>query len=253
MGRRRERGAIVVEATISLTAFVFAIFTLLSLVNIYYIQARMSVALNSAAKEISQYSYLYYKLGVNELEADLNTSDAQEARVTAEDTIDGVSTLMESLSGVESDLSSGDFDALVADIDSGVSSVDSLVTMYADKLSNDPKGFIIGMGKMAGNELKEEVKVILGQVLAKTFMQKNLKAHVNDDPDAYLKRYKVVDGMDGLDFNYTALMAYGSTDQIQLVVTYDVQVIKLLNLDFKFTFRQCAQTTAWGNGISQIN
>lgn len=253
MRKDKERGAIVVEATISLTAFVFAIFTILSLVNIYYIQAKMSIALNSAAKEISQYSYLYYKFNIDDVEADLYDEDAQDARATAEDTIDGVGALMESLSNAESDLNSGDFDALVADIESGAESVDSLVTMYADKLADDPKGFIIGMGKMAGNELKEEVKVILGQVLAKTFMQKNLKANENDDPDAFLKRYRVVDGMDGLDFNYTALMAYGTSDQIQLVVTYDVQVIKLLNLDFKFTFRQCAQTTAWGNGVSKID
>ena len=59
--------------------------------------------------------------------------------------------------------------------------------------------------------------------------------------------------MDGLDFDYTALMAYSTSNQIQLVVTYDVQVIKLLNIDYKFTFRQVAKTTAWGNGISLIN
>ena len=47
-------------------------------------------------------------------------------------------------------------------------------------------------------------------------------------------------------------MANGTSDQIQLVVTYDVEVIKLLNIDFTFTFRQCAKTTAWGNGISKI-
>lgn len=61
MKRKREKGAIVIEATISLTVFIFAILTILSLVDIAYVQAKMSVALNSAAKEISQYSYLYYK------------------------------------------------------------------------------------------------------------------------------------------------------------------------------------------------
>lgn len=43
MRKENERGAIVVEATLSLTAFVFAIFTILTLVNVYYIQAKMSV------------------------------------------------------------------------------------------------------------------------------------------------------------------------------------------------------------------
>ena len=252
MRKENERGAIVVEATLSLTAFVFAIFTLLTLVTVYYIQAKMSVALNSAAKEISQYSYLYYALGINEYDATLSEG-TEDSKKTAEDTIDGVGAVLDSLSGAQNSVSTGDFDQLVADIEAGATSVDSLVTMYADKLADDPKGFILGMGKMAGSELKEEVKVILGQVLAKTFMQKNLKSHQDDNPDSFLQRYRVVDGMAGLDFDYTALMAYGTSNQIQLVVTYDVSVIKLLNIDYTFTFRQCAKTTAWGNGISLIN
>ena len=251
MRKHNERGAIVVEATLSLTAFVFAIFTILMLVNIYFIQAKMSVALNSAAKEISQYSYLYYAFGINEYDAAVSEG-TEDSKLTAQKTIDGVGTMLNSLSGAETSIQTGDFDQLVTDIKSGASSVDSLVTMYADKLADDPKGFILGMGKMAGSELKEEVKVILAQVLAKTFMKKNLMAYKGDDPNNFLKRYRVVDGMAGLDFNYTTLMAYGTSNQIQLVVTYDVSVIKLLNIDFTFTFRQCAKTNAWGNGISLI-
>lgn len=252
MRKDNERGAIVVEATLSLTAFVFTIFTILTLVNVFFIQAKMSVALNAASKEISQYSYLYYALGINEYDANLSEG-TEDSKLTAEQTIDGVGTLLDSFSGAQNSIDTGDFDQLVASIESGVTSVDSLVTMYADKLADDPKGFILGMGKMAASELKEEVKVILGQVLAKTFMQKNLMAYQGDDPDAFLKRYRVVDGMAGLDFDYTSLMAYGTSNQIQLCVTYDVSVIKLLNIDFTFTFRQVSKTNAWGNGISLIN
>lgn len=251
MRRGRERGAIVVEATLSLTAFVFVIFTILTIVNIFYIQAKMSIALNSAAKEISQYSYLYYKLGVNKVEAKL-TEGTERHRATAEQTIDGIGTFLNSMSEAENNFNSRNFDDLILDIEKGVTSVTSLVSMYAEELKDDPKGFIIGMGKMAGDQIGREMKAFLGQVLAKAFMEKNLKAYKGDDPDRFLRRYRVVDGLDGLDFNYSALMANGTSDQIQLVVTYDVEVIKLLNIDFTFTFRQCAKTTAWGNGISKI-
>lgn len=60
------RGAIVVEATIALTTFIFAIFIILSVVDICYVQSKMSVALNSASKEMSQYAYLYSALGLDE-------------------------------------------------------------------------------------------------------------------------------------------------------------------------------------------
>ena len=252
MRKDNERGAIVVEATLSLTAFVFAIFTILTLVNVYYIQAKMSVALNAATKEISQYSYLYYKLGLNQLDKEANDGN-EEYRQTAKNTIDCVGTMLDSLSGVQNAINDADFEKLFDDANTGAKSVDTLVTEYADKLSKDPKGFIIGMGKMAGAELIGEGKALLGQVLAKTFMQKNLMAHKDDDADAFLKRYRVVGGMAGLDFNYTTLMAYGTSNQIQLCVTYDVSVIKLLNIDFTFKFRQVAKATAWGNGVSLIN
>ena len=152
---RKEKGAIVVEATIALTAFIFAIFTILSIVNICFIQAKMAVALNTAAKEISQYSYLYFAMNVDDLEARLNEGTG-DAKQLAKDTIDGVGTFMESLSGAANSVQSGDFDQLMTQVDKGTTSVDSLVTQYADKLEKDPKGFILGMGKMATNELKEE-------------------------------------------------------------------------------------------------
>ena len=249
---RKEKGAIVVEATISLTTFIFAIFIILNIVNICYIQAKIGVALNTAAKEISQYSYLYYALGADGLDSKL--SDGTEAsKKMATDTIDGVGAFMDSLSNASASAKSGDFDSMISSIQSGADNVDGLITQYADKLRDDPKGFIIGMGKMAASELKEEGKVVLAKVLAKTFMQKNLVEDSRDDPDAFLKRYKVVDGMSGLDFNYTTFLAYGRSNEIQLVVTYQVEVIKLLGLDYKFTIRQCSKTTAWGNGISILN
>ena len=252
MKRKREKGAIVIEATISLTAFIFAIFTILSLVDIAYVQAKMSVALNSAAKEISQYSYLYYKLNLDELDASLSegTGDSKEM---IENTIDGVGEVMDSLTEAENCISNGNFDKMMTAINNGTGSANEMINMYADEVSEDPKGFIIGMGKLAGSELKEEAKVVLGQVLAKAFMKKNLKAFSEQDPDAFLRKYHVVDGMDGLDFNYTTLMAYGTSNQINLVVTYDVEVMQLLNIDFKFKFQQCAKTQAWGNGISVIH
>lgn len=244
-----ERGAIVVEATLSLTAFVFAIFMILSVVNICYIQARISLALNSAAKDISQYCYLYYKLGADGVEKDWY-EQTEDSNKLAKDTIDGIGEFINSMSETEQAINDLDFEAAYNSIESGIDNVDSLVTQYADKLAEDPKGFIIGMGKLAGNELKEEAKVILGKVMAKAFMKKNLKSYPADSPDDFLRRYHVVDGMNGLDFDYTTLMAYGSTDKIQLTVTYEVSVIRLLNIDFKFKFRQSSQTVAWGNGIS---
>lgn len=76
--RRGERGAIIVEATISLTVFMFAMFTLLSLTQIAYTQARMSLALTSATKEIAQYVHVYY---VTEMDTALPSSGGKSSEL----------------------------------------------------------------------------------------------------------------------------------------------------------------------------
>ncbi len=245
-----ERGAIVAEATISLTAYIFLIFTILSVVDICYIQSKIAASLDGAAKEISQYSYLYFKFGVDEYEKDLHNTTG-DSRHLADQTVEGIGTFMTSLQGTAAGLESADFDQMYENIKTGGQTVQSLVTSYGDAIANDPKAFIIGMGKLAGEELKEEAKRLLAQVMAKALMKKNLVTSANDNADSFLRRNRVVNGMEGLDFKYSALMPYGSNDII-LVVTYDVQVVRLLNIDYTFTFRQCAKTKAWGNGISQV-
>jgi len=252
MRKESERGAVIMEGIISLTTFMFMMFTILSIVNICFIQSRMAVALNSAAKEISQYSYFYYKFGLDKANAKLSDG-TEDSRQLADKTVTGVAQTIDLLAGAGSSLQQGAFDDAVSKIEGGVNNVDSLYTEYAERLKSDPKGFILGMGKMMANELAEEGKTLLCQLLAKTFMSKNLVAFKGDTADAFLRRYHVVDGMDGLDFDYTTFLQNGTSNLIQLVVTYDVKVIQLLNVDFTFTFRQCSKATAWGRGITKIN
>ena len=246
----KEQGAIVVEATIALAVFIFAIFTLLSVVNICYIQSKIGSSLASSTKEISQYSFLYYKFGLDEFQSKIHDEN-EHARGTAESTISGVGTLMDAFSGAKNSVETGDFDNLMTSVKSGSGEVDSLITMYKDELK-DPKAFILGMAKLAGEELGEAGKNKLGQLMAWSFMQKNLIESPSDNADSFLKRYKVEGGLGGLDFNGSSLMAYGQSNEIQMVVTYKINVVKLLGIDFHFTIRQCAKSSAWGNGVSQI-
>lgn len=252
MYKKEEKGAIVVEATISLTAFILAIFTILMLVDICYIQAKIGTSLNTTAKEISQYAYLYYKFNSDEFQSQIN-GEAAASRKTAENTIEGIGAFMDSMSGASDSLKTGDFNKMAEEIKKGGKEVDSLVQMYGNELE-DPKAFILGMASLAKSEGIEFAKnELFGKLLGRSFMKKNLVVSQNDNADSFLKRNRVVGGLNGLDFKYTSLMAYGETDEIRMVVTYEVEVIKLLNIDFKFKFTQTAKTRAWGNGVSLIS
>lgn len=65
--RTPENGAIIIEATLTLSFFMFAMITLLSVIQIAYAQSRMSVALCSATKSIAEYAHIYFATGMDEV------------------------------------------------------------------------------------------------------------------------------------------------------------------------------------------
>ena len=209
-----ENGAIVVEATISLTAFIFAILIILQLVNICYVQSKMAVALNSA--EMSQYSYLYTALTLDEY--------------------------MSGTGGKSSEFM-GSFSEVLKTISNGTSNI-----------SSDLSSMFSTAGDIAaGDSAAEYIKDGIGIALAKQLIKKNLKSFDGDTADAFLKRSHVVNGFGGLNFLYTSFLTNENQDEIDLVVTYKIQVLKLLNNEFKFNFVQRARCKAWGKGVSIKN
>lgn len=257
-GHKRERGAIVVEATIALTAFIFAIYTILSIVDICYVQAKISIALDAAAEDLSQYSYLYYRFGIDNLQSELHEG-TDDSREMVSDTISGIGSLMDNMDDIQGSVNTGsmtvDFDNLSSALNDTGQTLGALsdnVNQYADALAEDPKGFMIGMGRLAADELSGQANSLLGQAMGKAFMKRNLKSFAADDADSFLKHYHVKNGLAGLDFSGTQLMTYGVSNTIQLVCTYEVEVVRLLNFDYSIKFRQCAKTSAWGNGVSRI-
>ncbi len=62
----RQKGAIIIEASIVLPVFMFFMMTLLSIAQIAYLQARVSVALDRTAKQIAKYSHIYYATGLGD-------------------------------------------------------------------------------------------------------------------------------------------------------------------------------------------
>lgn len=250
--RRRERGAIVVDASISLTTFVFALYILISLVDIAFVQYKMAVALNSAAKEISQYVYLYYKFGLDEYNEELSDA-AAESHSTASNTLTSLGQMVDAFSNAGESMEGGEFQTAYDELVKGKNIATDEAKVLKEKIQADPKGFISGMGMLAASELVEEGKTLLGQVLAQALMEKNLRNAESQNAESFLRVSRVKDGTDGLDFQYTTLMAYGKTNEINLVCTYQVTVVELLKKDFNFTFRQMAKSLAWGNGVSILN
>lgn len=211
----KERGAIVVEATISLSMFIFVIFTILSIVNIYYIQGKMNTAVIYAAKEMSQYSVAYYK-----------TKDTQF-----------VGDVKEGLEGLTG--------ALGNRVTSGVSNALGVDQGLVGDVLNDfsPTDFIIDLATQG----RDMVADYGAEKIAKTLVSQNLRASGDASTESYLKFYNVVGGLGGVDFDGTTFL--GDNQEVTVVAEYEVEVIKLLNLDVKFKFKSMAKSKAWGSGV----
>lgn len=226
-----DRGALIVEASLSLPFFIFTIFIMLSIINICYVQAKVGSALASASKEISQYSYVYYML---------NGDGAQQAIDNKgedfNEMLDNVNVIAGNGLGENG---SGSFEGTIDELSGQL-----------EHYAGNPADLLVGAFAGKINENIDRALNEAGGALTKAFMKKNLVESGGGDADRFLKNLHVVGGLAGLTCGaeFSLRGQGGSKGEIAITVKYQVQVVKLLGLDFKFDFSQTAKTKAWGLG-----
>ncbi|MCR5477247.1 MAG: hypothetical protein K6E92_06475 [Lachnospiraceae bacterium] len=258
---RKENGMITIEATLTLSFFMFAIVTFLSIINLCIAQARISYAINVTAKEISQYSYLYSLTGLNNRQADIyqaGTKQVSDAKVgeilsnvntvyneiqnlgkTGEKTPQNVDDIMNAWDGVNGSLSNMQ--------SAGNSAIEGI-----RNIAKDPKNLLFGIAKLGASEVFDVAKSkLIAAPLAKVMCERHL-SNGEMGAEEYLSRLGVVPAsngsyLDGLDFSESMLFPNGS-EEITINVRYDVKVIPLLPIKLKFHLNQTAVTLGWMAG-----
>lgn len=263
---KNELGSVTIEATLSLSAFMFTIVTILTIINICIIQAKMSNAINTTAKEISQYSYLYALTGLNNSQADLAAA-GKENVLPINHVINDVGSVYDemqklggSATGISSDPKdiSAKWDEIVGTLENLKGSGTALASDI-EAIAENPKGIIFGIAKLAGSKAMDTVKSkLIMESLARAMCKKHLVNTKGGNVDTYLKFLGVVPDATGsyykgLDFDGSTLFPNG-TNIIKVCISYDVKVIALLPIDFSFHFEQTAVTHGWLAGeISYVS
>lgn len=246
----KERGAIVIEATIGLTAFIFFVFTLLTIIDVCLAQAKIGVAVNTAAKELSQYCYLYSITGVQKL-----SESANEKGKTFDGTVDEVSEGIETVYNEIGKVENGDINAQSIK-NTGKTAYDKFKSA-GNTVMDDPKEFILSALYASGNDIFEFFKNQAGAQLVKVLVKKNLKTSADGSVEGFLKYCRVVPRngsyFDGLDFSGTEIFPAGmegikKNGVIKIYCEYDISLIKLLNHDITFHLSSRGQTIAWSVG-----
>lgn len=161
----QQRGALYIEGALSLSFFMFAIFTLLSVVQISYTQARMAVALDCAAKEIAEYAHIYYATGMAET---FGSTDGASSNLFNE--------LAGYLEGLGGDISS---------------------------VNSDLGQFLTGMGgALKGDSISQWLQSEAGKWLTLKLLEKNMVNGTGDTAEAFKKRNHIIGkiNMDGSKF-----------------------------------------------------
>lgn len=241
--KESESGAIIMEATLTFTAFIFLMFIILSITDICYIQARMQIAVNYAAEDISEYTYLYYKFGVD----DLSQSVADGAKPT-EDSIKTVeqkfSNFSSQIGNVSESINGGDFDDIYSSVIAAGNSgnvLTSEVKNKAEYIAEHPSQFAFGLMFMALDKGVDLAKSGIAQALGYAFVRKNLKEGDLKSKE-FLQKYRVTD----MNFMGSQMMMDDSQKEIILTCEYKVQLWNLLNTNYEIKFRATAHTNAWG-------
>lgn len=272
MFKKDENGAIVVEATLSLTTFLFLFFMIFSMITSARCQSIIGNAINNTAKEISQYSYLYGLTGIND---SLGSALATDADTQINTVIGNVNDMYNNFSSIVQTVQSGAAEVKTTGLDvnsvtskwkslsdqiktvsdSTSASANSIKKQIGDIISN-PKEFIFGIGKLLANGVLDTAKSrLIAEPVSRVLVKKHLVEEEGDDVDARLHKLGVMKGkyigetsyFNGLDFSRSLLFPNNS-DTIDIIVNYKIQMIQLLKVDIQFELTQEARTKAWFKG-----
>lgn len=247
-------GAIVIEATVSLSVFMFAIVVVLSIVNICYAQMKMGVAVNQTAKELSQYGYLYDRMGLAKEQQEL-VKKGEESKNLIDDTtgsLVGIMDGMKSMGDTAKNVSIDNLSDSAKSISSNWKSIKDDAGEVKDNVSevlDDPKKFALGLLALGGDTIVEKAKTQLLVVpFSKYMFKRTLKSNENADSEPFLQKLRIVPSgnsyIDGLDFSESCFCKDGK-HEINVVVKYKIKVLDLLGNDITMNFVQHGKTTCW--------
>lgn len=249
-----DSGAIVIEATVSLSVFMFMIVVVLSIVNICYAQMKMGVAVNETAKEISQYGYLYDRMGLDKLQQNLEAT-GKESENIINGTIGSLVGIMDSMNNIETHVKNVDINNIHDTADSISKELNSVggntneIKANIKTVMDDPKNFALGLLAICGNKALDSAKTELFVVpFSKYMFKRTLSYGGNDDSEQFLHKLGLKKSgnsyMNGLDFSGSSFCEKG-THKINVVVKYKIKVLELLGNNITMTFVQHGETKCW--------
>lgn len=277
---RGESGSATIEAVVSFTIFLLVIFTILHIVRFCQAQAMISSAVDTAAKEMSEYAYLYHLSGLEGLNNTLMANGAEGAnnvnevigsidafygsvKTAGQNIKTGSENVVASIERQGQDLQRGHLSSIdTSDIENMISKAKVDKTNITTKLNlmnaalrgvkDDPALYISSL-KAIG--VSSGLNLAKSHLIAAPFGKLFISRQFGDDPDEELKKIGVLGGLNGdgggpgINLNMSTMFTAGAEDEIHLVAYYQLKVVQLFNYtSFDATMCKESVTRAWLGG-----
>lgn len=242
----RQKGSAAIEAILSFVGFLFVIFTILNIVNFCRAQTLISNAVDTAAKEMSQYSYFYEISGLQKFSNELS-SRADGGASTLNEVVNNVDNLYQSVTGavdntidrtteitnaIES--GSGDIETIkgqLSSIQTDVQSVETALNLMdasIEGIMSNPVLYLKSIVAVAGNEGLDLLKShAIAAPLAKALTAKHFGSTTSEASE-YLEALGVVGGLEEMNFKMSTIFASETPNEIHIVVYYKLKINQIL-------------------------
>ena len=255
--RRDDNGYIVVETIASFLLFTFLMVSILSLINLTAVQARIHNALTQSAETISMYSYVLELTGaaphLKNLsgKADHVDAEANAFKGSLNDVLDGLNSIR----------TGGATKANVDQVYHGGMELYDRTSGWINDTISDPKStiqYLLSYGAQTGIDFAFEA--VVRQYVSHFLSNGSMSG------DEFLQAFDVVGGTNGLDFysfNLFSLSQSGVNNSRMLTADGDVKLVVQYDLDYSFGalplpkevrtlhITQEAKTKAWLGGYGE--
>ena len=221
MRKINEKGSASIEAACSLVIFMLFFISVYMVVSFTIVQERISVSLNSAARQMSQYSYFYELFGLGAIDDKL--SDKKQ----------DVIGLYEQLTA------KGEGNIVVAGVEINPGNVQEV----GEKFMENPKQYLVSLASLGAEAGADSLKSALASACAEGIVLNNI-AGSKDASLAWLER----NGVSELDFSKSKMLQSDARDEIDLMVSYKLDISKLIPIRITLNCAARAHTYAWLGG-----
>lgn len=215
---QRQKGSITLEGAISTIVVMAIILSFGSFMKIVHVHGVVQHALIQTAEEISQYSYFYSLLGLNEVN-DAAVQQGKEGSASVSESIEEVETFLKNIGNGQ------------------------LVKPNTEKL--DPKEMITALTKTLAGDLYGKAKTVtLNHVVAMPL----LESYLPEDMDTFFEKNNVIQEGDfsGIDLGKSRFFENSDGfDEIELVAVYQMKVVSPIPIFDKVTIVQSAKSRAF--------